>query len=122
MLNEADRKYMERTTGKQGRRALIVLFCSIFLMIGVALINIYMAGLFASLRGYSFHEFLMRFGEPISLGRSYSGVFLKASERFTVGCLEFLLALYAALTWWSGRKIRERNQRIINSLKSSGSW
>ncbi len=122
MLNEADRKYMERTTGKQGKRALVFLFCGIFLILGAALLNIYFAGWIASFRGYSFRQFLERFGEPISVERSYSGIFLKASERFIIGCLELFLAFSAALSWWSRRKTRERNQRIINTLKSSRAW
>ena len=81
-----------------------------------------MGGLWANIGGYSFHKFLVLWVNCVSVEKNYPGSLIKASDSVTLGMLYLGLAPSLCTIWWQRRKERERTQRIINSLKSSGAW
>lgn len=122
MLNDKDRKQLEWLVGREARNfqttQIFAIFCALF----AGIVNLYLAGWIASLHGDSYRTFLEQYMAGISAQRYYSGLVVKAMERFGTGVLEIMMSLAMALGWWNLRKRRGQAQRIINALKGSGAW
>jgi len=122
MLTDQDRKGLLDVVGKRGTRMQAVTFCTIPLAILLAALKLYMASLWAGIGGYSFHSFFTLWIDGVSFRELYSGSLIKAGNDLDL-CVGYVgLALIASMIWWRGRQKRERTQRIINSLESSGGW
>ncbi len=122
MLTNSDRKYLLRTVGKDGATRQMLMFCLIPVMVLAAVVKFYLATLWIGLTGYSIGDFLARLAAGTSAHENYSGSFIRATDDLTFGLFALTLAVVYGILWWAGRRSRERTQRIVNALKSSGTF
>ena len=121
-MTDVDRRSLVNTVGKPGSAAQAILLCMMVFSIIAATGKLYMAGLWAAMAGYSIPRFVALYLSGVSAERTYPGSLIKAGDDVGMALLLMGLTLVLAALWWRGRKERERAQRIINSLKRTGSW
>lgn len=120
MLTDSDRKYINDEVGRAGAIRQSMLFISILFFLFFGMVKFYMATLWCGLAGHSFPAFVVRWLAGTSANHTYSGRFVMAADDLTFSLLYIGLAAMFAILWWTGRRSRERTQRIANALKSSG--
>jgi hypothetical protein len=122
MITDEDRQRLTASVGKGGAFLQTVLFCGIFFQLLVAAIKLYLAGLWIEYAGYSIHRFLVLYFAGVSVDVTYPGSLIRAGDDVDFGVLCLGFALLLSAVWWRHRISRQRTQRIINSLKSTGAW
>ena len=122
MLTENDRKQLEFLISKRRIFSEKMLLGVIFFTLFMGAVNIWLSAQIAGFEGYSFNAFMERYAAGISSHEQYSGIFIKAVERFTVGIGCFGLVVVQAVNWWGMKRQREQTQRIVETLKQSGTW
>ena len=120
MLNKSDLKYLKDVVGRQGAVRQVTLFCAAIGIFVGGLVKFYLATLWCHLTGHSFHDFLVLWLAGTSASATYSGNFIMAADDLMFGMFCMGMAVLYAGLWWNGRCTRERMQRIVNALKSSG--
>lgn len=122
MLNEKDRKALSWSLGKYGRVVeFAVILVPLFLVVS-GFVNLYFASRIGSLEGYGLAELLKDWATGVDTKAQYSGVYVKAIGRITLAFFSFGFALVLALQVYAYHTIRQRDRRIVATLRSCGYW
>jgi hypothetical protein len=83
----------------------------------VAIINFTLSARIAETLGLSFIQIIEKWIEGISVSKEYSGIFLKAVERWEIGLLQLIVAFFILLlfVFWLHRVGREK--RILQFIE-----
>jgi hypothetical protein len=122
MLNERDRKRLQYSVSDNAAKHQVIFFAVAVLLVVCGLVHIGIAALIQYERGENLFLLCQHWTAGFEIGKRYSGGYLKSLEAFSAGLLYLCLALMDFATLRVRRRERERNQRIINTLKQSGKW
>jgi hypothetical protein len=118
-LNEADRKYLENITGKQGATGQWCKAGWLILFMIKAGFQLYLATFYAGLAGYAFPAFCARFSAGTSTDETYTGTFIKAADYMTNAILYVVLAIVAVAVLVLEWRHRARCRRILKVLQNN---
>ncbi|MDD5679259.1 MAG: hypothetical protein PHW60_14905 [Kiritimatiellae bacterium] len=96
---------------------MIVIPLVIVMNLAVAIINFTLSARIAETLGLSFIQIIEKWIEGISVSKEYSGIFLKAVERWETGLLQLTVAFFILLffVFWLQRVGREK--RILQFIE-----
>lgn len=119
MITEEDIRYLrklEKPTNTFLMRWLPPI--AMVLLIAGGIVNQWLAVRFAAIDGLSFTTFLQQWFNGIDVHKLYSGVYLKALERWDTALLQFGLALGFLLPLWIFNRIEiRRKKRILRFIE-----
>ena len=122
MLDPRVRKNLERSAGRESRLAVAmfpVLAVALFL---IAAFDVYLAGSWGSLRGYSLASIIRLWAQPVDVDGRYSGFLIKALSRIDMAIVSVVLGscmLFVALLI---RRQQRQAANIIAELQQHGAW
>ena len=122
MLNEKDRKYLERSTGKHAKILQVTLVITCGLLIVVTAIHLVLAKEWGRLEGVSFSRIVQTWSAGTQPDHKYSGTFVTAMDQIGMALLEAGMALLVALKAIVNAAAIRRAMRIIEVLKQHDAW
>ncbi len=123
-LTDKDKKSLQAFEGKKGKLSYaIIIFVPIFFAI-MSLTNFYLAHRIGMHEGHNLLSLFTDWIKGIDINSSYSfsGVYLKAQERFSTALLQLAAAITAGLFAIVHLKDITRNRKIIQLLKKHNEW
>jgi hypothetical protein len=123
-LTDKEKKSLQAFEGKKGKLAYaIIIFVPIFFAI-MSLTNLYLANRIGMHEGHNllslFNDWIK--GIDINGSYSYSGIYLKAQERFSTALLQLSAAIIAGLFVTVQIRNSKINRKIIELLKKHNEW
>jgi hypothetical protein len=123
-LTDKEIKSLQAFEGKIGKlRYALILFVPIFFAV-MCVTNLYWANRIGMHEGHSLSNLFNDWIRGIDINHfySYSGLYLKAQERFSTAVLQLVAALIAGLYVAIQIKDIRRNRKIIDLLKKHNEW
>jgi hypothetical protein len=121
MISREDRRWLERSAGSQGRRLQHLLLGAAAFLAVVGTFNLGLALWIGGFEGYQAGELARGWISGFQLQHHYSGVYVEALGRITLGVLQLGVALYFAVKGRVADIERRRHQRLLAALKECGS-
>lgn len=116
-LTEADVNALRRS-GSKAVRITLLAFALFLFVVGV--INLVLCSRFAGLADTTMIEVIRGWFAGVDTSATYSGVYLKAMDRWVTGITELVLAGFLALAWVFARRDAMRNARILKFIEEKG--
>jgi hypothetical protein len=119
-FTDRDIKYLQRMTSPLQRRFLHIggIFCIVF-FITTAGINAYFSHRFSELADKTFEETVVDWFRGIDLEKNYSGVYLKAQERWEVSLFLLTAAGIMAVMYIFACRTLAQNQKLLKFLENN---
>lgn len=117
MLDERDRRWLERSAGRDGavREGVVVAVAILLVILGA--LNLALAAKLGSLQGYSLADLLNGWFTGVQADRQYSGEYFLALDRLTMSVLWWGTGLAAGILAAGKRFERRRARRILAVLQ-----
>jgi len=120
MISREDRRWLELSAGSQGRRLQQLTFGAAAFLALVGAINLGLALWIGRFEGYHAGELARGWISGFQLQQHYSGVYVEALGRITLGVLQLGVALYFAVKGKVADIERRRHQRLLDALGECG--
>ncbi|MFA5177576.1 MAG: hypothetical protein WC440_05480 [Candidatus Omnitrophota bacterium] len=117
-LPEKDIKFLRKRTSRLACVVPAIFFpLAIVINLVVAIMNFTLSARIAKILGLSFIQIIEKWIEGISVSKEYSGIFLKAIERWETGLLQLTVALFILLFFVIWLKQVGREKRILKFIE-----
>jgi hypothetical protein len=122
MIEDKIKKSLTKYGGKKGIISFyMICFAPVFMLL-MGFLNLYASSKWSSLAKLDFLDLLKMWVRSIDIDISYSGVSLKALERFETALLQFGFALIFGIFAYGAKIQRIMNSKIIDILKKHNEW
>lgn len=120
MITEKDINYLKKSQAPMMILAIRWIFPAVILLFVIlGFLNIALAKKFAAADGLTFNTFIQYWINGIQLHDAYSGMYLKALERWGTALFQLGLALAFFLPIWLFRRAEyQRSRRILHFIES----
>jgi hypothetical protein len=120
-ITEQDIKALRKSQSKAVRLTTLIMIPLMFaVMVVVGGINLYFCSRFSDMAGMSMVEVIRGWFAGIDTSAQYSGMYLKAMERWETSIMDFTVAGFAVLMFVVGRRASKRNARILRFIEEKG--
>ncbi|MCX6991866.1 MAG: hypothetical protein NT011_01860 [Kiritimatiellaeota bacterium] len=119
-ITEKDLRVLRKRTSKGTRIAVMIAFPVVIVFNVVAgIINFHLSARFASFVDLTFPQVIQKWFEGTSVTEQYTGIFLKAIERWTTGLIQITFAVFFAVLLISTLKRIARERRILAFIEEN---
>lgn len=120
-ITEKDIKALRMNSSKRWRIfRLIVFFFLTALMVVAGVINLHYCSRFSDLAGVSMRSVIQDWFAGVDTSAQYSGLYLKAIDRWTTAILQFSAAGIFVLMYAVSRGAANRDARILKFIEEKG--
>ena len=121
-LTDKDKASLQACDGKKGNFSyFLILFIPIFFII-IAIFNLYTANQIGMYEGHNITDLFNDWIEGYESNKTYSGIYLKAREKFFSALMLITFAIVAGIMALTKIKEIKRNRKIIAFLKKHNEW
>jgi len=121
-ITEKDIRVLQKSQSKAVRLTTLIMFpFAVTFMVAVGGINLYLCSHYSSMAGISVADVIRGWFAGIDTSANYSGMYLKAMERWVTAITQFAAACAMAFMFAAARRASRRNARILRFIEEKSS-
>ena len=122
MLNDKDKKYLSGIPRHLYLLSITTLITVKLIFAAACVHNIYLTKIIGSIEGYGIADIARLWASGVDLEETYSGVYVTAINRLELAFIDLGIVAVLAISAWTIHALRQRNMRIVQTLKDCGDW